>query len=129
MSADRRSATPAPRGQDRNLLPYYVTAGGLAALGVASASVATVMYLRREDAARDWNGPDCERPGMTRAQQCAAVDDRRRSAEHLSLGFAVSGGALLLGSVVTLLLAPSSRSNVTVEASPRDFTLRVRTTL
>jgi hypothetical protein len=130
VSSERRAAASAPLGQDRNPLPYYVTAGALATLGVAAGSAATVMYLRREEAARDWNGPACEQPGMTRAQQCDDVDQRRQQAERLSIAFAASGGALLVGSVVTLLLAPSpSRPNVTLEAGARDVMLRLRTSL
>lgn len=118
------------RPQDRNPLPYYVASGALATLGVAAGSFATAMYLRREDAAREWNGPACEHPGMTRSQQCDAIDDRRQRAEYLSIGFGASAGALLLGGVVTLLLAPAAaRPNVTLEAGAQDFMLRWRTRL
>lgn len=121
-------AAPAP---DVNRTPYYITAGGLAALGVAAGAVSTVMYLRREDAARDWNSPQCERAGMTRVEQCGAIDDRRQSAEYLSIGFAATGGALLIGSVVSLLLAPSSpaKTNVAVDAAPGNVMFRLKTSL
>ena len=128
-SARPESPAPAP-ASDARPLPYYVTAGGLAALGVTAGSLATVMYLRREDAAREWNGSACEHPGMTRAEQCQAVDDRRLRAQRLSIGLAAAGGALLLGSVVSLALAPSaSRANVALDASPNNVMLRLRTTL
>jgi len=128
LSGGSGPAAPAP---DVNRMPYYITAGGLAALGVAAGAVSTVMYLRREDAARDWNGPRCEHAGMTRLEQCGAIDDRRQSAEYLSIGFAATGGALLLGSVVSLLLAPSSPKNtdVAVDAAPGNVMFRLKTSL
>jgi len=88
------------------------------------------MYFRRENAARDWNGSGCEKPGFTRAEQCAKVDDRRRSAEHLAIGFSAAAGTLLVGSVVTLLLSPSSkRSSVSLDATPHGVFLGVQTSL
>lgn len=128
------SSKPAPatlnRATDASPTPYYVTAGALAGLGVAAGTVATVMFVRREDAARDWNGPNCERPGSTRQQQCANIDDRRQRAEYLSIGFAATGGGLLIGSLVSLLLAPSSqRASVAVDAGPDNLMLHLRTTL
>jgi hypothetical protein len=45
--------------------------------------------------------------GASRGEQCADVDDRRQTAQALALGFYAGGGALLVGSLVTLLLAPS----------------------
>jgi tetratricopeptide (TPR) repeat protein len=120
----RAAAAAAP---DASPTPYYVTAGALAGLGLVAGGVATAMYLRREDAARDWNGPGCEQPGMTRRQQCGSIDDRREQAEYLSIGFAATGGALLLGSLVSLVLAPSaSRTNVGVEAAPERVMVRLQ---
>ena len=112
--------------------PYYWTAGALATLGLAAGGVATAMYVRREDAAREWNGSDCERPGATRGQQCANVDDRRRKAENLALGFGAAGGALLLGSLATVILAPPGRgrsATVALEAQPGNVMLRLLTAL
>jgi hypothetical protein len=116
---------------DASPAPYYWTAGALATLGLAAGGVATVMFVRREDAARAWNGASCEQPGSTRGQQCASVDSRRRSAENLALGFGAAGGALLLGSLVTVILAPSSRHRATValETAPGDVMLRLSTAL
>lgn len=116
---------------DSSPAPYYWTAGALATLGLAAGSVATVMYVRREDAAREWNGSGCEQPGSTRGQQCGSVDDRRRSAEKLALGFGVTGGALLLGSLVTVILAPAQRhgAEVSIETAPGNVMLRLRTAL
>jgi len=111
--------------------PYYWTAGALATVGLAAGGIATVMFVRREDAAREWNGASCEQPGSTRGQQCGSVDSRRRSAENLALGFGAAGGALLLGSLVTVILAPSSRhrATVAVETAPGDVMLRLSTAL
>lgn len=130
ITSNRATAAAAAQPNDRSPLPYYITSGALAALGVAAGSAATVMYMRREDAAREWNGSGCERPGQTREQQCGAVDQRRHSAERFSIGFAAAGGALLVGSVVTLVLAPASRrADVALNAGPGSVMLRLRTSL
>ena len=116
--------------RDISPTPYYVTAAALGALGLASGVVSAAMLSRREEAARDWNGPDCEKPGSTRAEQCAKIDDRRRGAEHLSIGFAAGGGALLVGGLVTWLFAPSSKhASVSVDTTPHGVLLGLRTTL
>jgi len=117
------------RGSDANPVPYYITSGALAALGLAAGGVAIVMDVRREDAAREWNGPSCERPGLTRAEQCAGVDDRRVRAERLAIGLAAGGGALLVGSLVSLVLAPSSHANVALDAGAGNLLLRLRASL
>jgi hypothetical protein len=122
-------AEPARTGS-ASAVPYYITSGALGLLGVAAGGFASVMYLRREDAARDWNGPACERPGVTRAEQCGPVDERRKRAQYLSVGFAAAGGALLVGGVISLVLAPSSsRADVALDAGPGNLMLRLRTTL
>ena len=87
------------------------------------------MYLRREDAAREWNGAGCEQPGLTRVQQCGAVDQRRQNAERFSIGLAAAGGALLVGSAVSLVLAPSRRTDVALNAGPDSVMLRLRGSL
>ncbi len=126
-----RLTADAAHGPDVNRTPYYITAGAFAALGVAAGGIATAEYLRREDAARDWNGTGCEHPGMTREQQCGDVDTRRQRAESLAIGFAAGSGAMLLGGIVTLLLAPSSpsKASVAVDAGPGNMMLRLRATL
>jgi hypothetical protein len=130
VTSSKPGSPPRERGNSANPLPYYVTSGALAALGVAAGGVATAMYLRREDAANEWNGSGCERPGMTRIEQCREVDDRRKSAEHLAIGFTATGGALLVGSIVSLLLSPAtSHANVALDAGPNNVVLRLRTTL
>jgi len=111
---------------DVNRTPYLLTAGTLAVLGVVAGGVATAMYVKREDAAREWNGPGCERAGMTRAEQCADVDDRRRRAETLSVSFAAAGSALLVGSAVSLwLMPPTRRTGIALGAAPGNVVLRV----
>lgn len=122
-----RSAGPvATPASERSAWPYYLTAGTFATLGVAAGSVATVMYLRREDRARAWNGPGCERPGATRYEQCSFVDDQRRRAEQLAVGFGATGGGFLLGSLVTLLLAPSGHEpNVALDSTGTQVVLRL----
>jgi hypothetical protein len=112
---------------DANRTPYLLSAGTLAVLGVVAGGVSAAMYVRREDAAREWNGPGCERAGMTRAEQCADVDDRRQRAETLSVSFAAAGSALLVGSALSLWLAPSSarRASIALGAAPGNLALRV----
>jgi hypothetical protein len=130
MSGDAPFVAIKASSPDRT--PYYVTAGVLAALSATSGAVAGVMYARREDAAREWNGPGCERPGSTREQQCAEVDQRRQRAEHLTIGLSAAGGALLVGSVVSLLLAPSSTSGkarLTLETTGHSAQLKWRQAL
>jgi len=110
--------------------PYYVTAATLGALGLVAGGVSTAMYFKREAAARDWNGPGGENPGATRAEQCGKIDDRRRSAERLSIGFGAAGGTLLVGGLVTLLLAPSTkRTSAWVDTTPHSLVLGLHTTL
>ncbi|MDF3068998.1 MAG: Tetratricopeptide repeat protein [Polyangiaceae bacterium] len=128
-SGPSRSSTPST--DDVNRTPYLVTASSLAILGLAAGGVATAMFARREDAARDWNGPGCEQPGSTRRAQCGEVDARRRNAEHLGVGFAAGGGALLVGGLLTWLLTPATttRTNVDVDTSPQGVMVRLRTAL
>jgi hypothetical protein len=130
VRSSRANPPAAAQADDRSPLPYYITSGALAALGLAAGGAATAMFLRREDAAREWNGSGCEQPGLTRAQQCGAVDQRRQSAERFSIGFAAAGSALLVGSVVSLVLAPASRrTDVGLNAGPESVMLRLRTSL
>lgn len=126
-----KPSLPAPSGgKATSPLPYYITSGALAVLGAAAGGAATLMFVRREDAAREWNGAPCEKPGLTRAEQCQEVDDRRQLAERMSIGFAAAGGALLVGSVVSLVLAPSaSRPSVSLNAGPGSVLLRWQTAL
>jgi tetratricopeptide (TPR) repeat protein len=91
-----------------NRTPYYVTAGLLAAGGVAAGVAGAVFHVQREEAAHEWNSSACEHPGETRGEQCADVDQRRQTAQNLALGFYAGSGALLIGSLITLLVAPSS---------------------
>src|SRR6478735_11146070 len=101
------SADSANAPQKRSyLLPITL---GVAGLGAVTAGV--IFQVKRENAAQDWNGSGCEQPGLTRIQQCQAVDDRRQKYEHLAIGFYAAGGALLTGSVIALIAgrpAPSS---------------------
>ncbi len=123
-------APPSSAAADAARAPYYVTAAALGALGLLAGGVSTALFLKREDAAKEWNGPGCEKAGATRAAQCAKVDERRRDAEHSSIGFAAAGGALLVGGVVTWLLAPSSkRTSVSVETTSHAVVFGLRTPL
>lgn len=80
------------------LLPAVL---GLAGLGSVTAGI--VFHVKREQAAREWNGPGCENPGATRIGQCQDVDARRQTDERFAIGFYAAGGALLTGSVIALI--------------------------
>jgi len=88
--------------------PFYMTAGLLAASGVATGAVGAVFQVRRESAAREWNGSACEHPGQTRGQQCSEVDQRRQASQNLAIGFYSASGALLVGGLIAWLVAPSA---------------------
>lgn len=88
--------------------PYYVAAGLLAAAGVGAGATAVYFHVQREKEAHTWNGPSCEQPGATRAEQCASVDSQRQRDQNIAIGLYATSGALLLGSVITLLVAPSA---------------------
>jgi hypothetical protein len=103
------SAARAPAaGAAPDRTPYFVTAGVLAAFGVGAVAGGVVAQLRREDAAKEWNSSDCEVPGQTRGEQCRDVDSARKSAENWAIGLYAAGGALLLGSAITILVAPGA---------------------
>lgn len=128
----RATAAPPPtRGIRADRTPYLVTAASLSVLGLAAGGVGAAMFVRREDAAREWNGPRCEQPGSTRREQCAAVDERRRDAERWAIGSAVGGGALLVSGLVTWMLAPtaSSTTSAAVDLNREGVMVRLRTAL
>jgi hypothetical protein len=91
------SAQNAPRGRSY-LLPAAL---GLSGLGSATAGV--IFHIKREQAAREWNGPNCENPGQTRIGQCQTVDARRQTNERLAIGFYAASAALLTGGIVALV--------------------------
>lgn len=64
--------------------------------------------VQREQAAKEWNGLKCETPGASRGEQCADVDARRKTAEHVAIGLYATAGALVAASIVALLVAPSA---------------------
>jgi hypothetical protein len=104
--ASTAGTPPADRAPNRT--PYFVTAGVLAAFGVGAVAGGVAAQLRREDAAEEWNGSGCEVPGQTRGEQCGDVDSARKTAENWAIGLYAAGGALLVGSLVTLLVAPNA---------------------
>lgn len=106
------SANGAAPGGRSYLLPAALAVSGLGAIAAG-----IVFHVKRERAAHEWNGPECESPGLTRQQQCQSVDSRLESDERLAVGFYAGGGALLTGSVISLLAgrasppAPSERAS------------------
>lgn len=126
---ERPSPRPAaPTRESVNRTPYHVTASVLAGLGLVAAGAGVVFHLEREDRAKEWNGAGCEEPGASRAEQCAGVDEDRKRAENLAIGLYAGGGALLVSSLVTLLVAPGDppkqdTSNVRATATRSGFEL------
>jgi hypothetical protein len=106
-SATDVSSTDAPHAGRSYFLP-----AALAVTGFGAIAAGVVFNVKREQAAHEWNGPSCEHPGLTRQQQCETVDSRVQSSERLAVGFYAGGGALLAGSVISLLAGrgPSAQS-------------------
>jgi hypothetical protein len=77
-------------------------------LGAIAAGI--VFQVKREHAAQDWNSSSCERPGLTRIEQCQNVDDNRQKYEHLAIGFYAAGGALLTGGLIALVVGRPAAS-------------------
>ena len=117
----RRSETAPKSAPHADAGPYYLTAGLLASAAAAAGTAGAVFHVRREKAAAQWNGASCERAGASRGEQCATVDERRQGSERLAIGFYAGGGALLLGSMLTLLIAPSASAP---QAHARTFPCR-----
>jgi hypothetical protein len=91
----------------------YLLPVTLAATGIGAIAAGIVFNVKREQAAHEWNGPHCENPGFTRLQQCQDVDSRVQSSERLTVGLYAGGGALLVGSFISLL---SGRDNAPAAA-------------
>ncbi|HEX3775319.1 MAG TPA: hypothetical protein VHV51_12695 [Polyangiaceae bacterium] len=94
----------------------YLFPVALAVAGVGAVAAGVVFNVKRERAARDWNGPSCENPGATRIAQCSDVNSRVQTDERLAIGFYAGGGALLVGSVISLVAgrpapAPTERAS------------------
>lgn len=93
----------------RQTRSYWFSAT-LGVAAIATASMGVYFNVRREALADEWNGKECERPGATRLQQCGDVDERRKLAERMALGFYGAGGLLLVGSLGTWLFHGSRES-------------------
>ena len=78
--------------QGRSLwLPVTLTLSG------AVLSAAGVYFnVRRENAAHEWNSSACERPGLSRIEQCGGVNSDRTRFERAAIGFYSAGGLFLL---------------------------------
>ncbi len=98
------AAPPAAHGRSY-FLPITL---GIAGLGAVAAGV--VFHVKRERAARTWNGPDCENPGLTRIQSCQNIDSHRQTDERLAIGLYAAGGALLTGSIIALVAGHPSEA-------------------
>ena len=85
-------------------LPIALTGASLASVGVG-----VYFSVLRENAARRWNSLSCEQPGLTRIEQCGAVNSDRVHAERASIGFYAAGGALLVTGVTVLAVRNSAK--------------------
>jgi hypothetical protein len=97
-----------PPGTARGRSYFLPLTLGVAGIGAAAAGV--VFHIKREQAAHDWNGPGCETLGQTRLQSCQSVDSRRQTDERLAIGFYAAGGALLTGSLISLIAGRPSEA-------------------
>lgn len=94
----------------------YLLPVALGVAGLGASAVGVVFHVEREQAAHEWNGPECEKPGATRGAQCQSVNSRIQRDERFAIGFYAGGGALLAGSLISLLVvhpsaAPSERAS------------------
>jgi hypothetical protein len=83
--------------------PNYVLPATLSVLGAASTAAAVYFHTQRERSAKKWNSAICERPGATRAEQCADVQRRISQDQWLAVGLYTGGGVLLTLGVLTFL--------------------------
>jgi len=112
--SQRAATEPATSNEESapSALPLVFGGGALLGLGVG-----VTAHIIRENRAQEWNGVSCEQSDLgSRAQQCATVDDRRRSAQTIAIIGYATGGALLTASVVSYLLG----SDRGYEAEPPD---------
>jgi hypothetical protein len=127
----RAFSTPQTSTEDRARAPYTATAAALSVLGLGGIGAGAYFHVRREAEAREWNSGNCETAGSSRLEQCSDVDQRRERAERLALGLYTGGGALLLGGLITWLVAPESRNQgsvtvVSVRSGARRMSLSLR---
>ncbi len=113
----RKPVAPPPESSDSYASAhgrsyFWPVALGVTGLGALAAGV--LFNVQRERAAHEWNGPRCEAPGLSRVQQCGAVNDRVQTDERLSVGFYAGGGALLTAGVIALIAGASHET-----AAPR----------
>jgi len=87
----QRSAHDAPSAEAPHGRSYLLPAA-LAVTGLGAVAVGVVFNVKREQAAHEWNGPNCEHAGLTRQQQCQSIDSRVQSDERLAIGFYAGGG-------------------------------------
>ncbi len=84
--------------------------GVLTTLGAVSVGSAIPFHLERNQKAKEWNSGACEAPsGLSRKEQCPAIDASREKAEQRAIVLYATGGALLAGGFITLLLAPNAQ--------------------
>ncbi|HET9952947.1 MAG TPA: hypothetical protein VFQ61_00515, partial [Polyangiaceae bacterium] len=119
----RDRTAPAPHSSAWAWLPP--TLGGAGVLALAASAY---FQVQRERAAREWNGPQCERPGQTRIEQCRSVDDRRRQMQTLAVSGAAGGGALLLSGALAFFIEQANSASEQGERArgPRSRTVGVR---
>jgi hypothetical protein len=107
---------PEPEKKQRS----YVLPVTFAALGAGATALGVVFHLKREDAAREWNGPGCEQPGKsTRLQQCGDIDDDIRRDGRIAVAGYVAGGLFLTTAVVTWFTGAPRREDASAETAAK----------
>jgi len=99
----RSAPTTAPRARS------YLLPVALGVTGLGAVAVGVVFNVKREQSAHTWNSSSCEQPGATRLEQCSSVNDRIHSNERLAVGFYAGGGALIAGSIISLIVGRPPR--------------------
>jgi hypothetical protein len=90
--------------QGRSLwLPVTLTLSG-----VALSAVGVYFNARRENAAQHWNSSACERPGLTRIEQCGDINSERTHFEHAAIGFYSAGGLFMVSGLAAFALGGHS---------------------
>jgi hypothetical protein len=102
--SDSLPSKPLPEATPEKLEPRrnYWVPGLLGVAGLGAAGAGGYFHYRREELARQWNGPGCEQFGSTRGEQCAQVDQDRQRAQWLTAGLYAGAGALIIAGTLVL---------------------------
>ncbi len=106
----RDELRPPPEVPHEKSSSLTIVGGVLTTLGAVGLGSAIPFHLERNQKANEWNSGACEAPvGLSRAQQCPTVNRALEKAEERATVLYATGGALLTGGFLTLLLAPNAQ--------------------